>query len=159
MFDLSDKSSMDKVDYWVKNIKSHAQDTVRVALLGNKSDLRSPQNSDHCVDSAQAQAVADNYSVPYFEVSAKEDTNVNEAFMTLVNEIAEHDPIFAASKAKVASPLRNPSGDATEKTKRGSMMNMLRTGDINTIFKGSFTSTATPAAVSSGAPKEKCIIS
>jgi len=78
---------MDKVEYWVKNIKSHAQDTVRVALVGNKSDLRSPANAAHCVDSSQAQAVADTYSVPYFEVSAKEDTNVNEAFMTLVNEI------------------------------------------------------------------------
>lgn len=42
VFDVSDKKSQENVEYWIKNIKSHASDTVHVVLIGNKIDLRAP---------------------------------------------------------------------------------------------------------------------
>lgn len=40
VYDVSDAKSLENVEYWIKNIKSHASDTVQVALIGNKCDLR-----------------------------------------------------------------------------------------------------------------------
>jgi small GTP-binding protein len=43
VFDITDQSSLDNMEYWIKNIKSHASDSVHVALIGNKCDLL-PEN-------------------------------------------------------------------------------------------------------------------
>ena len=45
VYDVTDPSSLANVEYWIKNIKSHASDTVQVALIGNKTDLRVPSSA------------------------------------------------------------------------------------------------------------------
>lgn len=50
VYDVSDKETMDNIEYWVKNIKSHATDTVQVVLVGNKTDLRTAANMDKCCE-------------------------------------------------------------------------------------------------------------
>jgi small GTP-binding protein len=40
VYDVSDPESMTNVEYWIKNIKKHASESVRVVLVGNKTDLR-----------------------------------------------------------------------------------------------------------------------
>ena len=43
VYDISDRKSMDNVEYWVKNIKAHASESVHIGLVGNKIDLRAIQ--------------------------------------------------------------------------------------------------------------------
>ena len=45
-------------------------------LLGNKSDL----NKLRVVENSQAEEIAKQYNVKYYEVSAKENRNIKEAF-------------------------------------------------------------------------------
>lgn len=40
VYDISDKKSLENVEYWIKNIKQHANAAVHVCLVGNKTDLR-----------------------------------------------------------------------------------------------------------------------
>ncbi len=40
VYDVSDPESLANVEYWIKNIKTHATENVRVILVGNKTDLR-----------------------------------------------------------------------------------------------------------------------
>jgi hypothetical protein len=40
VYDVSDPVSLQNVEYWIKNIKTHASENVRVVLVGNKTDLR-----------------------------------------------------------------------------------------------------------------------
>ena len=51
--------------------------------VGNKSDLTSKK----VVDYATAKAFADEIGIPFLETSAKNATNVGEAFMTMAAEI------------------------------------------------------------------------
>ena len=47
-----------------------------MVLLGNKSDL----GKLRVVESSQAEELAKQYNIKYFEVSAKENKNIKEAF-------------------------------------------------------------------------------
>lgn len=102
VYDVSDKKSAESVEYWVKNIRSHASDTVQLALIGNKIDLRiqsdspvslspSPSPSENQkgsrVDSDYGKALSAKYGVSFFETSAKDSSNVNNAYTTLVDHI------------------------------------------------------------------------
>jgi len=52
-------------------------------LVGNKGDL------PRAVDQARAQSLAEEFDMAYFEVSAKENTNVDNAFLTLLKSIKD----------------------------------------------------------------------
>lgn len=86
VYDIADHKSLDNVSYWVKNIKSHATDSVQVALVGNKIDLRGIDSSI-CVDTCGANTLVQKYDLPYFETSAKDATNVDSAFQALVANV------------------------------------------------------------------------
>lgn len=92
VYDVSDKRSVDNVEYWVRNIKSHASDCVQVALIGNKVDLRLVDPT-RCVETSHGLNFSAKFGVPYFETSAKDSTNVEEAFHTLITNILSSDGI------------------------------------------------------------------
>jgi small GTP-binding protein len=45
VYDVSDPKSWDNIQYWVKNIRAHASESVQVVLVGNKVDLREDGNN------------------------------------------------------------------------------------------------------------------
>lgn len=99
VYDVSDQKSLDNAQYWIKNIKSHATDSVQVALIGNKTDLRTASNNINnsssgntekkCIDTEQGKEVAMKFGIPFYETSAKDSVNVNDAFVKLVENIVE----------------------------------------------------------------------
>jgi len=90
VYDVTDPSSLANIEYWIKNIKSHATDTVQVALIGNKTDLRGGSSSPTTTcETERGQDIAHKFGIPFFETSAKESLNVDIAFLTLVEHIME----------------------------------------------------------------------
>ncbi len=90
VYDVTDRASLANIEYWIKNIKHHASDQVQVALIGNKTDLRSA-NTDPTklfCETARGKEIAVKYGIPFFETSAKDSFNVEIAFLTLVEHIA-----------------------------------------------------------------------
>lgn len=64
------------------NIAHHAEVSCEKILVGNKIDVPS-----RCIDSARGAALAESYSIPYIETSAKTGTGTEEAFHTLIRAI------------------------------------------------------------------------
>ena len=86
VYDVSDRKSVDNVEYRIRNIRTHASDVVQVALIGNKVDLRT-LHPTQCIYSSHGQQFSAKYGVPYFETSAKDSINVEDAFCTLIANI------------------------------------------------------------------------
>ena len=83
VYDVTDQESFNNVKQWLNEIDRYANESVNKLLVGNKSDLTSKK----VVDYATAKAIADEIGIPFLETSAKNATNVGEAFMTMAAEI------------------------------------------------------------------------
>jgi len=80
VFDLSDRRSFDRVRHWDRELKAKANLSLWVVLVGNKCDLSDKRQ----VSFEEAKDLADELGILYIEASAKDSTNVKEAFELLV---------------------------------------------------------------------------
>jgi GTPase SAR1 family protein len=83
VYDVTDQESFNNVKQWLNEIDRYASENVNKLLVGNKSDLASKK----VVDYQTAKAFADEIGIPFLETSAKNATNVEQAFMTMAAEI------------------------------------------------------------------------
>lgn len=76
VFDLSKRSSFDSIKGWLELANKNCAPNYEKVLIGNKCDLPS---SDWQVSKEEIESFAKEYDMAYFEVSAKNGTNINEA--------------------------------------------------------------------------------
>ena len=81
-YDINSKESFEKVQYWVEEIKTNAEEKIKCILIGTKCDLNKRE-----VTEEEGREFANNYGYQFFETSAKENINIDETFDTLVTEI------------------------------------------------------------------------
>ena len=87
VYDITDRESFDKINFWMENIKNNAPENAKLILVGNKCDLANERK----VTIEDGENKARNYNIKFFESSAKDGTNVNELFFYLANEIYQDD--------------------------------------------------------------------
>ena len=75
----------DRIDIrtWFSNVEQHATEGVNKILIGNKCDWEEKR----AVSTEQGQALADELGIPFMEVSAKTNVNVERAFFSLASDI------------------------------------------------------------------------
>ncbi|XP_014676662.1 PREDICTED: ras-related protein Rab-1A [Priapulus caudatus] len=83
VYDVTDQESFNNVKQWLQEIDRYACDTVNKLLVGNKCDLTTKK----VVDYTTAKEYSDQLGIPFLETSAKNSTNVEQAFMTMAAEI------------------------------------------------------------------------
>lgn len=83
VYDVTDQESFENVRNWLQEIERYANENVNKLLVGNKCDLTSKK----VVDYTTAKELADHLGIPFLETSAKNATNVEQAFMTMAAEI------------------------------------------------------------------------
>eukprot|EP00049_Salpingoeca_infusionum_P009436 m.157886 g.157886 ORF g.157886 m.157886 type:complete len:217 (+) comp14336_c0_seq1:3754-4404(+) len=96
VYDVTDADSFANVKQWLGEIERYACDNVNKLLVGNKSDLVSRK----AVEYTAAKDFADGMGIPFLETSAKNATNVEQAFMTMAAEIKSRMGPTAESKEK-----------------------------------------------------------
>ncbi|CAF3829441.1 unnamed protein product, partial [Rotaria sp. Silwood1] len=95
-FDVTNEKSFENINKWLEEIDQQATDALNVLLVGNKCDL----TYDRLVGHETAKKLADSLNIPYIETSAKNSTNVEQAFQTLTSGIISIlAPIEAKSSA------------------------------------------------------------
>jgi len=82
MYDVTDRETFESISHWVKAIKDHADAQVNVVLVGNKSD----DSEKRQVTTDEGQGLANEYSLKFFETSAKHNLGVDETFEAIAKE-------------------------------------------------------------------------
>jgi len=85
VYDVTDQESFNNVKQWLHEIDRYACENVNKLLVGNKSDL----TSKRVVTYDNAKEFADNLGIEFLETSAKNATNVEQAFMTMAAQIKQ----------------------------------------------------------------------
>jgi len=83
VYDVTDLESFNNVKQWLQEIERYACENVNKLLVGNKSDMVQKK----IIDFSTAKEYADNIGIPFLETSAKDSTNVEQAFLTMAAEI------------------------------------------------------------------------
>jgi len=82
VFDLTNRSSFESIDYWVDSVIEGAGENTSIILIGNKSDLDNREISSDEID-----AVIHKYNIKYFETSAKQLDTTSIAFNILAQDV------------------------------------------------------------------------
>ena len=86
VYDITDLESFQNLNSWLIEIEKNASKNVYKILVVNKCDME----SDRKVTTEQGKDFADQYGMKFFETSAKNATNVNEAFITMTKEVMKN---------------------------------------------------------------------
>lgn len=100
VYDTTDSETFEHVKTWLHEIDRYASENVNKLLVGNKSDLTTKRQ----VDMETAKEFAGNLNIPFLETSAKNATNVEDAFMTMAGEIKKRmatAPTASETKSKI----------------------------------------------------------
>ncbi|KAL5579393.1 hypothetical protein UlMin_011835 [Ulmus minor] len=83
VYDVTDEESFKNVKVWLQEIDKYTSGNVNKLLVGNKCDLTDKK----VISYETGKAFADEVGIPFLETSAKNATNVEQAFLTMVAEI------------------------------------------------------------------------
>ncbi|XWV25288.1 rab family small GTPase [Tupanvirus deep ocean] len=89
VFDLTNIHSFARLEIWMRQIKQYMPDDKhKIILVGNKCESSSASN----VDRNMVKELCSKNNIEYIETSAKQNINVEEAFMKLVEQIIDDLP-------------------------------------------------------------------
>jgi len=134
-YDVTDSDSFRNIDYWLANIHTHTigkgggddsdesggSGAVQTMIIGNKTDLHHKRT----VTKSQGEALAKECGVTYIETSAKDGTNVNDAFQRLATDVVAQLDRERRGAGKQPAKKRGskkwlPAGFLPSQQKRGS---------------------------------------
>ena len=83
VFDITDKKSFENLNKWIEDVKENSPKDCKYIIIGNKSDL----SDQRTISTFEIDNFVKEKKSSYFEVSAKNDEGLNEAFINLSKEI------------------------------------------------------------------------
>ena len=87
LYDITDSNSFEHIKNWMTDIDKFAKQGVLKLLIGNKIDL----NENRKVTKEAGQALANKYGINFFEVSAKDNINIDELFIDVAKSLLERN--------------------------------------------------------------------
>ncbi|KAG1218214.1 hypothetical protein G6F35_008499 [Rhizopus arrhizus] len=114
VYDVTDDDSFQHVKQWLQEIDRYAAEGVNKLLVGNKSDLTDKK----VVSTEQANELAESIKIPLLETSAKDATNVEQAFLTMAKQI----------KDRMGSTMQQTQAKSTVKVGQGASLEPKQAG-------------------------------
>ncbi|MBN3280512.1 RAB10 protein, partial [Polyodon spathula] len=83
IYDITNSLSFENVVGWMKDVDANAGEDVDRVILGNKCDLEEKR----IISKEKGEKLAWEHGVRFFETSAKDNVNIEKAFLALVQDI------------------------------------------------------------------------
>ena len=77
LYDITDESSFEHIKNWMIDIDKFGKQGVLKVLIGNKIDLEDNRK----ITKEAGESMANKYGIKFFEVSAKDNINIDELFL------------------------------------------------------------------------------
>ena len=77
LYDITDETSFENIKNWMIDVDKFGKQGVLKVLIGNKKDLEKQRK----VTREAGESLANKYGINFFEVSAKDNTNIEELFL------------------------------------------------------------------------------
>jgi small GTP-binding protein len=101
LYDITTAATFSSVVRWLQELRENADRSMTIMLIGNKSDLA----DDRAVSTQEGLGFSRSHHLLFMETSAKDGTNVQEAFTTMITEAVK--PLV--TDGTVAPPVPVPS--------------------------------------------------
>ena len=85
VYDITEEISFENIKNWMIDIDKFAKQDVLRLLIGNKIDLEGKRK----VTKEAGESLANKYGIKFFEVSAKNNININELFLYTAKSLLE----------------------------------------------------------------------
>ncbi|XP_018576898.1 ras-related protein Rab-1A-like isoform X2 [Anoplophora glabripennis] len=103
VYDCTKENTFNNIQEWLKDIEYHAGGSINKLLVGNKNDLTTKK----VVDTSTATNYAKKLGITFLETSAKNATNVEQAFMTMIAQIKNKlEPLLVASNTCTETSIK-----------------------------------------------------
>lgn len=86
MYDITRRATFENLRKWLYELREYGSSDMVIVLVGNKSDLA---NSAREVNVEDGQSLAQLEGLSFLETSAKDNLNVEEAFLQMITKIHE----------------------------------------------------------------------
>ena len=111
IFDVTDRKSFDKIKEWMMQIRCNTQaDEIGLVLMGNKCDFESRE-----VTPEDGEKLGQELGIKYYETSALDGKNINDAFNYLTGEIMKKKNLNVNGATGGGVELNNTAGGNTGK--------------------------------------------
>ena len=100
-FDLTKPKTFQSVRRWIVAVNQNCEADVATLLIGNKCDL----TDERAVTREEAEQLAADNNMQYFETSARGNINVQQAFVQMIDHVYQNK-FAAAADSAVEPPSR-----------------------------------------------------
>ena len=85
VFSVVDFESFTNIQNWIDEVNHYTKHSIAKIIIGNKIDL----SNERVTDCIRGKEVANGNKYQYFETSAQDTSNVETAFMELINQLSK----------------------------------------------------------------------
>ncbi|KAG0926552.1 hypothetical protein G6F32_013178 [Rhizopus arrhizus] len=114
VYDITSPSSFENAQRWLRETRKYTDPNAVIMLVGNKADL---SESSREVETEEGRSLAEEEGLLFIETSAKDATNINTAFTTLIGKFCSniYEKLKAIPTNLPEKPQATPSQSITKK--------------------------------------------
>ena len=102
LYDITQKSSFDHIRNWITEIDKFGKQGVLKVIVGNKLDLENNRK----ISKEDAENLALKYGLKLWEVSAKDNTNIEEMFVDTIKTLLEKNSKIISESSSMGNNIK-----------------------------------------------------
>ena len=114
LYDITQKASFDHIRNWITEIDKFGKQGVLKVIVGNKLDMENNRK----ITKEAAENLSLKYGIKLWEVSAKDNTNIEEMFLDTIKTLLEKNSKIISEGSSIANNIQLNKNVKNKKSKK-----------------------------------------